>query len=190
MKTVGRLILLALMVAVISFFAAPGVAFFAIRAAADANDAAELARLIDYPAVRQALRPQLAGNPAAIAPAPSFLEDPIGAVRRQFEQAVPVAGPTPDIYLTPAALSALTRGEGRYASQRTQATPREEGRDDRWPSPVFWGVNRARLAVTEDGGSRTIFTFERRGPFEWRLVHVGLPEGAAPTPTAPSARPR
>lgn len=180
MKVIGRLILAAVVIAAISFFAAPGVAFFAIRSAADANDAAALTRLIDYGAVRQSLRPQLTGNPAAQAPAPSFLEDPIGAVRRQFEQAAPI-GPTPDVYLTPAAVAALTRGEGRYASQRT--TPASEGeRRDLFPEPVFWGVNRARMAVTDEGGSRTIFTFERKGPYGWRLVHIGLPEGVAPAP--------
>lgn len=181
MKLIGRLILAAIVIAAISFFAAPGVAFFAIRSAADANDAAALSRLIDYTAVRQSLRPQLAGNPAAQAPAPSFLEDPIGAVRRQFEQAAPVLGPTPDIYLTPAAVAALTRGEGRYAAQRTTPVP-EGQRDDLFPEPVFWGVNRTRMAVTDEGGSKTVFTFERKGPFEWRLVHIGLPDGVAPAP--------
>jgi hypothetical protein len=35
----------------------------------------------------------------------------------------------------------------------------------------------------------TLFTFERKGPFEWKLVHIGLPDGvspvAAPVATAP-----
>ena len=188
MKIIGNLLLLGVIAAAISFFAAPAVAFLAVRSAAEANDAAALARLIDYPAVRQSLRPQLTGNPAAQAPAPSFLEDPIGAVRRQFE-APPVAAEDVDAYLTPAARAALTRGEGRFARQRTAAAPSAGGGPI--PTPVYWGVNRARLAVTDDGGSRTLFTFERRGPFEWRLAHIGLPEGAAPasaaTPPAPPA---
>lgn len=189
MKLIGNLILAAIIVAVVGFFAAPGVAFFAIRSAADASDTAALTRLVDYAEVRQALRPQLTGNAAAIAPAPSFLEDPIGAVRRQFEQAAPVVGPTPDIYLTPAALAALTRGEGRYAAQRTTATTAEAERPNPFPEPVFWGVNRARMAVTDEGGSQTIFTFERRRPFEWRLVHIGLPDGVAPAPSPAVAAP-
>lgn len=185
MRIIGNLLLLAVVAAVISFFAAPAVAFYAIRSAADANDAAALARLIDYPAVRQSLRPQLGGNPAAQAPAPSFLEDPIGAVRRQFE-APPVAAEDVDAYLTPAALAALTRGEGRFARQRTSAGTPSSREGDPVPAPVYWGVNRARMGVTDEGGSRTIFTFERRGPFEWRLAHVGLPDGAAPAVVAPA----
>lgn len=185
-KIFGNLLLLAILVTAVSFFAAPGVVFFGIRSAADSNDVQGLARLIDFGAVRQSLRPQLSASPGALAPAPSFLEDPIGAVRRQLEQAVPAAQPDVDAYLTPAAIAALTRGDGRFASQRVIPTPG----DNPMPSPVFWGVNRARLAVTDEGGSRTIFTFERKGPFEWKLVHIGLPDGVAPLPlAAPTAVP-
>ena len=184
-KLFGNLILLVVIGAVISFFAAPAVGFFAIRSAADANDVAGLARLIDFGAVRQSLRPQLSGNPAAMAPAPTFMEDPIGAVRRQLEQAAPAAQSDVDAYLTPAALAALTRGEGRYASHRAAAP--EAPAANPAPAPVFWGVNRARMAVTDEGGSRTIFTFERKGLFEWKLVHIGLPEGVAPASGPPPA---
>lgn len=185
----GKLILFALLMAALAFFAAPAVAFFGIRSAAEASDAAGLARLIDYPAVRQSLRPQLDGNPAAAAPAPTFMEDPIGAVRRQLEQATAAPAPDVDAYLTPAALAALTRGEGRYASQRAvgpQPSPDATATGGPMPRPVYWGMNRARMSVTDEGGSETIFTFERKGAFEWKLVHVGLPDGVAPAP-APRA---
>ena len=181
----GNLVLAAVVVAVLSFFAAPAVAFFAIRSAAEANDVAGLARLIDFNAVRQSLRPQLAGRPEAMAPAPSFLEDPIGAFRRQIEQNPILRQPDVDAYLTPAALTALLRGEGRYAIQRTTAGVAHASAQARkpWPSPAYGSVNRARMAVTDQGGSRTLFTFERRGPFEWKLVHIGLPDGTAPAVT-------
>lgn len=185
MKFVGRLIVAFIAIAAVSFFAAPGVAFFALRSAAESNDASGLARLIDYAAVRQSLRPQLDGNPAAVAPAPSFMEDPIGAVRRQIEQAAAPQAPDVEVYLTPAALAALTRGEGRYAAQRAagpQPSPDATTTGGPMPRPVYWGMNRARMSVTDEGGSETIFTFERKGPFEWKLVHIGLPEGAAPLP--------
>lgn len=193
-KLFGNLLLLAVVVAVVSFFAAPAVAFFGIRAAADANDVAGLSRLIDFAAVRQSLRPQLSGDPAALAPAPTFLEDPIGAVRRQFERVDPAAVADVDAYLTPAALAALTRGEGRYASERSRLSAPAAAETNPLPAPVFWGINRVRMAVTDEGGSQTIFTFERKGPFEWKLVHIGLPEGVAPVvvppPTvAPARRP-
>ena len=180
----ANLLGLAVLVAAISFVVAPGVAFFGIRSAAEANDVAGLARLIDFTAVRQSLKPQMSGRAEAMAPAPSFMEDPIGAVRRRLEEAAPVTGPDPDSYLTPAALAGLTRGEGRYAAQRTDA-PSDAAAA--WPLPVYWGPNRARLAVEDEGGSRTVFTFERKGPFEWKLVHIGLPDGTAPAGPASKA---
>lgn len=188
-RLIGNLLVIALLVAVVSFFAAPALAFFAIRSAAQAGDVAGLSQLIDFTATRQSLRPQLSARPQAMAPAPTFLENPIGAVRRQFQDAVAPAGPDPDAYLTPAALSALTAGEGRYAAERSRGTgpvaAAAEGAP--LPRPVYWGMNRARLAVTDEGGSDTVFTFERRGPFEWKLVHIGLPDGATPVPSAPAA---
>lgn len=173
----GNLVLAALALAVVAFFAAPAVSFFAIRSAAEASDVQGLTRLIDFSAVRQSLRPQLTGRPEAMAPAPSFLEDPIGAFRYQLQQNPIVRPPDVDAYLTPAALSALTRGEGRHASQWTTTAAAGPKVRKPWPLPIFWGVNRVRMAVEDTGGSRTIFTFERRGPFEWKLVQIGLPDG-------------
>jgi hypothetical protein len=174
--------------AVVAFFLAPAVGFFAIRSAAEAGDVQGLTRLIDFQAVRQSLRPQLSGSVQA--PAPSFLEDPIGAVRRQMERNPILNTPDVDAYLTPAALSALTRGEGRYASQWSAAASPTAGAETPkpWPRPIFWSVNRMRMAVQDQGGSRTVFTFERRGPFEWVLVQIGLPDGSAPA--APQAAPQ
>ena len=186
-KLFGNLVLAALVLAVISFFAAPAVVFFAIRSAAEAGDVQGLARLIDFTAVRQSIRPQLQGRPEALAPPPAFLEDPIGALRRQFEDNPIIRPPSVDVYLTPSALAALTRGEGRAADRWSSPTPPPVADKIRkpWPRPAYWGVNRARMSVADPSGARTVFTFERRGPFEWRLVQIGLPPAAAvATPSA------
>lgn len=178
-RVFGNLVLAAIVLGAVSFFAAPAVAFFGIRSAAQSDDVVGLQRLMDFDAVRASLRPQLSGRPEALTPPPSFMNDPIGAFRRQFEETVAPQGPDPDAYLTPDAIDGLTRAEGRYAAVR----PTVAGTDAAsapWPRPVYWGVNRARMAVTDEGGSDTVFTFERRGPFEWKLVHIGLPDGATP----------
>lgn len=185
-RIIGNLLLFALIAAVVSFFMAPAVAFFGIRSAAQSDDVAALQRLIDYGAVRMSLRPQLSGRAEALTPAPSFMEDPIGAVRRQFEDAAAPAGPDPDAFLTPDALDGLMRGQGRYAAVTSTAARPEDTRAAPWPNPTYWGINLTRFSVTDEGGSRTIFTFERRGPFEWKLAHIGLPEGAMPVPAAPA----
>jgi len=179
-RLILNLIVIALVIAGFCFFAAPVTAFFAIRAAAEASDVQGLTRLIDYDAVRASLRPQVSGRVEPMTPPPSFIQDPVGAVRRQFEQSVtPRAPDAPDVdtYLTPRALTALTRGAGRAAP--TAAMPQA-----RLPRLRYWGVDRARLAVRDAAGAATLFTFERRGSFEWKLVQIGLPGPAAPAPAA------
>jgi hypothetical protein len=172
-RLILNLISLAVVLAAVGFVAAPFAAFYAIRAAAEAGDVEGLSQLVDYDDLRAALRPQLSSRPAPQTPAPSIIEDPIGAIRRHFDQAVqPPApiGPDVEAYLSPTAINALTRGGGRASSTASVAAK------DAWPRPRYWGVNRARMSVrgVEDGGE-TLFTFERRGPYEWVLVHVGLP---------------
>ena len=168
-----NLLSLALVVAVVSFFAAPAVAFFGIRAASKVGDVGGLTRLIDYDAVRASLKPQLSGRPEPLTPTPSFLQDPMGAVRRQFDRAVtPTTLNAPDVeaYLSPQALYNLSTG---WPAQDTRL------HDAALPRPIYWSVNRARVAM--DSGTPNqplVFTFERRGPFEWKLVHIGLPKGA------------
>lgn len=184
-RLIRNLLLAAVIVAGISFFIAPVVAFYGIRSAADARDEQGLVRLIDFAEVRRSLRPQLGGADAAVvAPAPSFLENPIEAMRRQFEQVRPAAArPNPDLYLNPAALAALTRGEGRGASRSVAVST---DRRDPLPRVAYWGVNRTRLAVRDPARAQTIFTFERKGPFEWRLVHIGLPPATPAVQVAPA----
>ena len=182
MKIIGNLILAAVALLVISFFAAPGVAFFALRGAADSGDVAELDRLVDYGAMRKALGPQLVGQVETTAPPPSILEDPIGAVTRQFERKPVPLGPRADAYLTPAALGALTRGEGRAAAARSETgnPEAEPPKGGPLPRPVYWGMDRARMAVTGENGNETVFTFARYGFFSWHLVHVSLPDETLP----------
>lgn len=175
-RALGGLLLVAAALAVISFFAAPLVAFSAVRSAAEAGDVQGLTRLVDFAAVRASLRPQLQEEtPVVAAPPPSFLENPVEAIRRRLQDQ-PVfrrpVGPQPDDYLSPTALHRLTLGVGREAW-------REAALPDRAPPArlAYWGVDRTRMAVNGAGG-RTVFTLERRGAFAWRLVHVGLPQRA------------
>lgn len=188
-RLILNLIVIGVVAAIVAFFAAPGVAFFGIRAAAEAGDVAGLSRLIDFDAVRASLRPQISRRPEIMTPPPSFMQDPIGAVRRQFEQTVaPVVpgAPSVDAYLTPSALLVLTSGEGRSEAPPTAEASAVALQGAPWPQPAFWSVNRARLAVQSQDGQRTIFTFERRGPFEWKLVHIGLPDASLAIPGAAS----
>lgn len=178
-RLILRLATVAIVGASLAFVAAPFAAFYGVRAAAQAGDVDGLAQLVDYGDLRAALRSQLSARPAPQTPPPSILEDPIGAIRRQFDQAVqppPPTGPDVEAYLAPRALEALTRGGGRQAASGTVIAR------DPWPRPRYWGVNRARMSVPAVDGGETLFTFERRGPYRWVLVHVGLPLRASASP--------
>lgn len=165
-----------------SFVAAPFVAFLGVRSAAEAGDVQGLSDLVDFDAVRASLRPQVT-TPAAHGPGPSLWDDPVAAIRNALE---PITQPTPpavDAYLTPQALSALTRGAGRAAPRTPMVAPGVHGP---FPRVRFWSVNRCRLAVGDgDGAGETIFTFKRSGPFTWKLVHIGLPDRRARADSVP-----
>ncbi|HEY0052804.1 MAG TPA: DUF2939 domain-containing protein [Caulobacteraceae bacterium] len=185
-------LMIAVIGAALAFLAAPLFAFFSLRSSAQARDVQTLSELIDFNAVRTSLRPQLSGDMRPQSPAPSILQDPIGALRRQFEQ----VRPAPDVenFLTPDALAGLTDGEGRLAAQRSQTgvtlpAPAEGAFRAPWPRIRYWDFNRVRLAVADLGGAETVFTFARKTVFGWRLVHIGLPEGADPEPPRVSETP-
>lgn len=150
-----------------TFVFAPVFAFYALRSAAESRDVEGLAELVDYPAVRRSLQPQLV---PARTPGPDVFEDPVGALKHAME---PFTAPGADAYLQPEALDGLTRGEGRAAVKAGVATTAAPA-----PRVRHWGPDRTRLGVPSDGGGETVFTFERRGLFKWKLVHLGLPEAA------------
>jgi hypothetical protein len=162
-----------LAIAGVSFVAAPYVAFFAVRSAADAQDVQGLSQLVDFDAVRSSLKTELTpGQASRPAKPPSVLQDPIGAIKNALRPMTQPAPPPVDPYLTPHALANLTRGEAQDSirPQAPNASPPSP-----WPTVQYWGVNRCRLAVHAEGHGDTVFTFERRGPFTWKLVQIGLP---------------
>ena len=169
-KLFSTVLLLAVIVAGVSFVGAPYVGFFALRSAAIAQDAPGLTDLVDYDAMRASLKPQLGGSDPAAAP-PSVWQDPIGALKHAIEPLQPA--PKVDAYLTPAALAGLTLGRGRDA-RNLQPTDLKDAKtlSQPWPGVEYWGMNRCRLSL---GAGPTVFTFERKGFFKWKLVGVKLP---------------
>ena len=179
------ILLLAVLLAAGTFAAAPFFAFRAVKAAARVEDVQALTQLVDFPLVRQSLTAQL-DNQTPTAEPPSIWQDPLGAMKRALE---PLAPPEPkvDRYLTPAGLYALTRGYDPGGAPPAKPPPEKawdrlaESAKEPFPSLLYWGPNRARFQVHRHEGADdrvTIFTFERRGAFTWRLVYVGLPKGS------------
>ena len=169
-RAIFRLIVVAIVGTALAFAAAPFFAFRAVKAAARDGDVHALAQLVDYPAVRQGLRPQVAAIPRTAPPPPDIWTDPIGAVRRAIEPLTP-APPAVEPYLGASGLYDLTRGyaPGKAPSDAGPVIPRLR----------YWGPNRARFTAAprgaKPGAPAVIFTFERRDLFTWKLVQIRLP---------------
>ncbi|ENZ80578.1 MULTISPECIES: DUF2939 domain-containing protein [Caulobacter] len=182
-KRIWDLIVLAIFVFAAAFATAPWFAFRALKAAAQYEDVQAIGELVDFPAVRRSLTAELVpAAPASQPEPPSIWRDPLSV----FKQAVePIAPPEPkvDRYLTVAGVAALTRGyaPGKAPPASTQDVTASGRIKDMvkgpFPQIAYWDPNRARIAVKRPDGSGkvTIFTFERRALFTWRLVHIRLP---------------
>ena len=183
---IANFIGMAVIAAGLAFFLAPAYAFFALRSAALSGDVPALAELVDYGEVRASLRAQMSDSPRAQEPEPSWLENPIEAIRRRLGQAAEEAtgaAPNVDPFLTPQALAGITYGEGHFAAERSRAGAppiQHEATDQPWPGLVHWGPSRTRFRIRDEGGSETVLTFTRSGIFAWKLSHIGLPEGGSP----------
>ncbi|MDO9432223.1 MAG: DUF2939 domain-containing protein [Phenylobacterium sp.] len=170
-RAIFRLIVVAIVGTALAFVAAPFFAFRAVKAAARDGDSHALAQLVDYPAVRQGLRPQVAAIPVTAPAPPDIWTDPIGAVRRAIEPLTP-APPAVEPYLSASGLYDLARG---FAPGK--APPDARGA---FPRLRYWDPNRARFAAVPRSAKRgeqaVVFTFERRERFTWKLVQIRLPD--------------
>lgn len=182
-----NLVLVLLLAAGVAFVAAPWFAFRALKAGARDGDVQVLAEIVDYPSVKASLKAQLSDAPAPAAPAASVWTDPLGALKRAIEPLTPPP-PAVDRYVSTEGLHALTRG---YAPGKAPAEPpppqdlkgqAEAVLHQSWPRTQFWDPNRTRLAVSpaDNPERQTVFTFKRKGWFEWKLVDIRLPEDKKP----------
>ena len=192
-RILGIVVVIVLLVGAVLFYESPTIAFYDIRSAARSEDIQSLAKLIDFDAARSSLKTQLdAGDKGVEAPGPSPLNDPVGATGKAVknfgdsigkawndlthpqEAAKPAPPPlTPDDYLKPRALLALTYGAGKDA-----ATVDPEKFTTKPPAPKvgFFSLQHTRLTVKDPDRGTTTFTFERKGIFRWQLVHIGFPK--------------
>ncbi len=182
-KRIWDLIVLGIFVFAAAFATAPWFAFRALKAAAQYEDVQAINELVDFPSVRRSLTGQLQEDaPATAAEPPSIWRDPLGAMRRAIE---PIAPPEPkvDRYLTVAGLWALTRGYAPGAAPAGPARPETTTGKVKatiqgpYPTIVYWDPNRVRVGMKRPGDPRrvTVFTFQRRALFTWKLVHIRLP---------------
>lgn len=182
-KRIWDLLVLAIFVFAAAFATAPWFAFRALKAAAQYEDVQAIGEIVDFPAVRRSLTGQLDDEaPAARPETPSLWSNPLGVFKRAIEPIAP-REPKVDRYLTVQGLSALTRGYAPGAAPLSP--PRPDSVLARmnavvrgpYPAIAYWDPGRVRIAVRrpEARDKTTIFTFQRRELFTWKLVHIRLP---------------
>lgn len=178
-KRIWDLIVLAIFVFAAAFVSAPWFAFRALKAAAQYEDVQAIGELVDFPAVRGGLTAQLVADaPAANPETPSIWRDPMGVFKKAVEPIAPTE-PKIDRYLTVSGFSALTRGYSPGAAPAAPSSGEALKQAIKGPHPTiaYWDPNRVRIAVgrPDTRGMTTVFTFERRALFTWKLVHIRLP---------------
>ncbi len=191
-----QIFVLSLVLFGLAFTLAPWFAFRALKANARDQDVAGLAQMVDVRAMRASLRDQVQapdrpGPQANGTPAAEIWRDPMGAMRRALEpltEPLEPLAPTParlEPYLTPDGLYDLTRGYAPGSAPPEPPSPEglaglTAALSEPLPALRFWGIDRVRFAVhpPENPEVVTVFTFQRTGLFQWKLVHVRLPDGA------------
>jgi len=167
-----------------AYLASPLLAVRGFVAAAKSGDAARLERAVDFPAVRDALKPQLADAMAARARTdPRISGTALAGLGALLAPAI--ADRAVDRLVTPEGIATLVRlgdGDGGDAAPTAPASPARPAisYDYRYVGLDHFLV---RVRRADRPGRPTGFTFERRGLFGWKLVAIDLP-GNGPAPAA------
>ncbi len=162
-----------------AYLASPLLAVRGFVAAAKSGDAARLERAVDFPAVRDALKPQLADAMAARARTdPRISETALAGLGALLAPAI--ADRAVDRLVTPEGIATLVRlgdGDGDAAPTAPASPARPAiGYDYRYVGLDHFLV---RVRRADRPGRPTGLTFERRGLFGWKLVAIDLPGNSA-----------
>ena len=152
--------------------------FDAIRDAAQARDAAAMAKQVDFPALRSSLKAQLGGHLLGKVGAPAP-DNPFAVFGLGIANGL--VGGLVDTMVTPAGLGAMM--EGRKVWDRASGLPppsREEPRDGPEPRPLqdaqyrYESLSRFTATVHDDQGRPVVFVMTRHG-MDWKLSDIRLP---------------
>lgn len=193
---VAGLLLAAVLIAAICWAASPWFAFQAFRAAAVAGDRDGLAAVVDYPALRASLAPQVRAR----------LEARRAEERAQAERERAAQPPTDNrlVEFGRRLFDRLDRSveDARAAAATVQAPLRLDGELERSLTPEalaeqadarierFAYVSPSRVQVTvADADRGPLFVMERVRPFDWRLVHLRYGEVGSAAASRPAGEP-
>jgi hypothetical protein len=191
MKSKGWAVLAAVVAVLLAAWivAAPFLTFRSLVEAARNGDAARLERLVDFPAVRESLKAQLAGRlSGALERDRSLRESPFGALGALFGRSI--VDQVVDAAVTPAGVAAMVR-TGRAplsdVSARKPALPPPP--ETAPPTPpgapappprrtrfAYAGPNTFKAVTIARDAQPLTWVLERRG-LGWKLAAIELPPG-------------
>ncbi len=148
--------------ALVAFVVAqPYITAYRMKLAADAQDSAQLAKFIDFEAVRESVRPQVQGRVA---------DETAGVADDARVQAAidaiggAVAGGAVDKYVTPEGIAELMRrSEGNSNGDNLEA------------SAGYRSINRFAVVLTDPEADREVELILTRQGLGWRVTEVMLP---------------
>lgn len=150
----------------------------AIRDAAQARDAAAMAKQVDFPALRSSLKAQLGSHLLREVGAPSP-DNPFAVFGLGIANGL--VGGLVDTMVTPTGLGAMM--EGRKVWDRASGLPppsSDEARTSSEPRPLqdaqyrYESLSRFTATVHDDQGRPVVFVMTRHG-LDWKLSDIRLP---------------
>lgn len=169
-----------------AWLASPYVAVWRLSQAVKAGDAQAVARVVDFPAVRENLKPQLAAYLDAESKRgkPRSLLDQLGLALAPY-----LLGSAVDLVVTPETLTAMLRtARPPKVGGPAGPPPPEEAQGPRAPTDTravrmsYAGADldlfRAEIASRARPERRVVVRLVRRGVFAWKVVSVELPPAA------------
>ncbi len=154
--------------------AAPYVTAYRLKAAAERHDADVLARLVDFPLLRQNLKDQMAHRVARELGA-DLDANPLAALGVGLGGLLAEAAV--DAYVTPEGVIELMRGRVQYQAADGERPRRERTTPFAHVSMSYAGLNSFQIIVLDDTGPDRRFVLSRQG-LHWRLTNIVLPLAA------------
>jgi hypothetical protein len=165
----------------------PWIAVHNMRAAAKSGDHRTLSDYIDYPALRESIRGQIATMMNASMDKPEMRDNPFAGLGRAL--ATGLINQMVDSMVTPQALAnAMTSGEFKARKGDAKLTAEDNERFNRMTTSGYESLDRFVVAVKRETDS-VEFVLRRRGPFTWQLTEVGLPNMVPSERVASAPRP-
>lgn len=176
MKRVGYLLSGVCVLLLAYAVAAPYIVVYQIRDAVQAHDGEELSEHVDFDSLRQSFKDQL--NLMLIEQTKSANPSDDGFAVLGTALAGAMIDKVVDVYITPAALSSMLKGDNPLPSAKGARSTAPVHKPFAGSSMSYSSFSKFVVRSNNDNGDEVSFIFRRRG-IDWKLCEILLPLDAA-----------